>query len=352
MQNKIDNTNNRKLSVLCVIMAGCLWGMMGLFVRNLAADGLSSLEIVVLRSIGSTVLMAIILVVMDLINRKKSLRREAHAENEVYAGHVGRDGNSENVGYSSLFRIRIEDIWCFIGTGIVSLTFFNLCYFTTIQMTSMAVAAILMYTSPIFVVIFSAIFFGERITGSKIVALVLAFAGCALVTGIISAGDGMVMPIKGILIGIGSGVGYALYSIFGRFAIERGYRSETITFYTFLLAAIGICIVSPYLCPIPEIVTKLVNGNTGRDILLILGQSFLVTVLPYLLYTKGLNGLENGMAGIIASVEPVVAAILGMLVYGERLAVSGYMGVLLVLGAIVILNLPQKKTDITIDSSK
>lgn len=314
--SKVKN-NSKRLSVLCVIMAGALWGMMGLFVRNLAADGLTSLEIVVLRSIGSTILMLVILLVMDAVNRRK------------------------NSKYKSLFRIKPKDIWCFIGTGIVSLTLFNLCYFTTIQMTSMAVAAILMYTSPIFVVIFSAILFGERITGKKIVALVLAFAGCALVTGIVSvnAGEGMVMPVKGILLGIGSGVGYALYSIFGRYALERGYRSETITFYTFLFAAIGICIVSPFLCPIPEIVTKLAIGNTAKDILLLIGQSLLSTVLPYLLYTKGLSGLENGMAGIIASVEPVVAAILGMLVYGERLTVSGYIGVALVLGGIVILNM-------------
>lgn len=301
--NNNQTTPNTKTSMLCVILAGCLWGMMGLFVRNLASDGLTSLEIVVLRSIGSTLIMLLILLIMD----------------------------------RSLFKIRFKDLWCFVGTGIVSLTFFNLCYFTTIQMTSMAVAAILMYTSPIFVVLLSAILFGERITGRKILALMLAFIGCAFVTGIV--GNKMVMPLKGILIGIGSGIGYALYSIFGRYALEKGYRSETITFYTFLMATVGICVVSPFLCPIQDIVTKIVNGNTGKDILLVLGQSLLVTVMPYLLYTKGLKGLENGTAGIIASVEPVVAAILGMIVYGERLSISGYVGALMVLSAIVILNL-------------
>ena len=305
--NNNQTTPNTKTSMLCVILAGCLWGMMGLFVRNLASDGLTSLEIVVLRSIGSTLIMLLILLIMD----------------------------------RSLFKIRFKDLWCFVGTGIVSLTFFNLCYFTTIQMTSMAVAAILMYTSPIFVVLLSAILFGERITGRKILALVLAFIGCAFVTGIV--GNKMVMLLKGILIGIGSGIGYALYSIFGRYALEKGYRSETITFYTFLMATVGICVVSPFLCPIQDTVTKIVNGNTGKDILLVLGQSLLVTVMPYLLYTKGLKGLENGTAGIIASVEPVVAAILGMIVYGERLSVSGYAGALMVLSAIVILNLKENR---------
>ena len=322
--------------MFCVIFAGCLWGMMGLFVRNLAEDNFSSLDIVFLRSVGSTLLMLMILLVMDRMNHGKNSNKKDSIEGNLFGENPIRRK------YSGLFKIRFKDIWCFIGTGIVSLTFFNLCYFTTIQMTSMAVAAILMYTSPIFVVILSAVLFGERITGKKVLAMLMAFIGCVFVTGIVSLGSGSALPLKGILIGIGSGIGYALYSIFGRYAIEKGYRTETITFYTFLFATIGIGVISPFFCPIQEIAGKIIIGNTAKDILLVLGQSFLVTVLPYLLYTKGLKGLDNGTAGIIASVEPVVAAIIGILVYGERLSTSGYIGAILVLGAIVILNLKRK----------
>ena len=64
--------------------------------------------------------------------------------------------------------------------------------------------------------------------------------------------------------------------------------------------------------------------------------------LPYLFYTYGLSGLETGRASILASVEPVVATIIGMLVYHETMSLLAALGVALVLSAVVLLNLPQK----------
>lgn len=300
---------SKKIATASILVAGIMWGTMGLFVRNLAADGLSTIEIVFFRSVMASILMIGYMLVMD----RKDM------------------------------RIKIKDIWCFVGTGIVSLTLFNLCYFTTIQRTSMAVAAILLYTSPIFVVILSAIFFKEKITVSKIVALVIAFAGCVFVTGIV--GGNLVMDGVGIFVGIGAGIGYALYSIFGRFAIQKGYSSLTISFYTFVFASIGMLVVSPFLNPIGITVTKISQGSTIKDILLIVGIALVATVLPYVFYTLGLTGVENGKAGIMASIEPVVASILGIVVYKEKLTFTTIIGILLVLVAIVILNIEPTKKD-------
>lgn len=300
----MKNFLQKNIFTICILAAGTLWGTMGLFVRNLANDGLKTIEIVFFRSLVAALLMFIYLFVRD----------------------------------KSLLIIKLKDIWCFVGTGIISLTTFNICYFTTIQKTSMAVAAILLYTSPIFVVLLSAFLFREKITGAKIIALLVAFLGCIFVTGIMS-GEGMVMDGLGIAIGVCSGLGYALYSIFGRFAIEKGYGSGTISFYTFLFASIGMLVASPFICPIGEIVIKLSEGNTIRDVLLIVGIAIVATVLPYLLYTKGLSGVENGKAGIMASIEPVVASIIGIIVYGERLSLSTGLGIVLVLFAIVMLNI-------------
>lgn len=291
---------NTKLSGGSIILAGILWGTMGLFVRGLSEDAFTSMEIVALRVLASLILMAI---VIFLYNRK-------------------------------LFRIRLKDWWCFVGTGILSLTFFNFCYFQTIVMTSMSVAAILLYTAPIIVVLLSAVLFKEKINGKKIVAMFLAFLGCIFVTGILG-GNGLTISPKGILIGLGSGLGYALYSIFGRYAIERGYESYTISFYTFLFAAVG----TLFLIPIRETAEKLVNGNMGRDFLLVLGISLIATVLPYLLYTIGLTRVENGKASIMASIEPVVATLIGILAFGESMTVTGMAGIVLVLVAIILLNL-------------
>lgn len=296
---------NKNLSTILILAAGSLWGMMGLFVRGLSAEGLGTIEIVFFRSVIAALFMFVCLIIKD---REK-------------------------------LKIRVKDIWCFVGTGIISLTVFNICYFTTIQKTSMAVAAILLYTSPVFVVLLSAVLFKEKLTSVKVIALVVAFVGCVFVAGITS-GDGLVMNPGGIAVGIGAGIGYALYSIFGRYAIERGYGSTTITFYTFAFASLGMLLASPILCPIPEIAKKIAAGNTAKDIALICGIAIIVSVIPYLLYTKGLEGVENGKAGIMASVEPVVAAILGIIVYKEALSISTLLGVIFVLGAIVLLNAP------------
>ena len=287
-----------------ILAAGSLWGTMGLFVRSLAEDDLSSVEIVFFRTFSAMIFLGAWMVLRD----------------------------------RSAFRIKIRDLWCFIGTGIISLTFFNTCYFTTIQITSMAVAAILLYTSPVFVVLLSAVLFKEKLTARKLTALVLAFAGCVFVTGVLSGG-GLVMEPVGILIGIGSGFGYALYSIFGRYALERGYSSTTISFYTFVTCSLGLLILSPFMSPVGETIAKLAAGSTLKDILLIAGIALFVTVFPYLLYTYGLSGVENSKAGIMASIEPVVASILGILIYKESLSLSTLVGVVLVLGAVMLLNL-------------
>lgn len=298
---------------ISILLAGVLWGSMGLFVRGLNADNLASLEIVEIRTLFSSIIMGLFLLFYD----------------------------------RSLFKIRLKDIWCFIGTGVFSLTFFNVCYFQTILITSMSVAAILLYTAPIIVVLLSAVFFKEKITKNKVLAMILAFVGCVFVTGIVGGmlGGGVmglsaqgILPVRGILIGLGSGLGYALYSIFSRFALERGYKSMTISFYTFLFSLIATCFLKS---PV-SVLQKIVSGNTQKDILLSVGIAVIATVLPYILYTFGLTKVENGKASIMASIEPVVATILGILVFSEHITWDGAVGMVMVLTAIVILNSSDK----------
>lgn len=284
-------------SSLFVLTAGILWGLIGLFVRSLSGTGFDSMEIVAIRSGFAVVELGLILLIY---NRK-------------------------------LLKIHIKDLWCFIGTGIISLTFFNICYFTTITMTSLSVAAILLYTAPAFVLIMSFFIFKESLGARKIVAVILSFAGCVLVTGVLS-GDQIITPL-GILIGIGSGFGYALYTIFGRFAISKGYHSLTITFYTILLSAIG---TLPMMKP-----SKLMIAVSGSPyvILSFAGMSFLCTILAYIFYNIGLSGLEGGQAAVIASIEPVTATVLGMIVFGEIMTPMGVAGMLLVFVSIALVNL-------------
>lgn len=283
-----------------VLAAGSLWGLMGLLVRSLNATGLSSMEIAAIRS---TITCISLFAGMLLFNRKA-------------------------------FRIKWKDIWCFIGTGACSVTFFNYCYFKTMTLTSLSVAAVLLYTAPAIVMLMSAFLFKEKLTVKKIAALFLAFLGCAFVSGIV--GGAGTLSVKGILFGLGAGFGYALYSIFGRYALERGYSSLTISFYTFLCSSVCTFFFADW----GEIVSAL-SGNASvmiRTVVLVL----IVTLLPYLSYTRGLNGLENGTASVLASIEPVVATLVGVAIYKETLNMWNVMGICLVLGSIVLINVKGK----------
>lgn len=194
----------------------------------------------------------------------------------------------------------------------------------------MSVAAVLLYTAPAIVMILSRILFGEKLTVCKMTALVLTFVGCIFVTGI--AGDASALNIAGILTGLGSGLGYALYSVFSRYAIERGYQSLTISFYTFLIAAI---VTVPFV-NVSGIVT--VTAGSLWMLMFFLVFGVVSTVLPYTLYNYGLNTIENGKASIIASVEPLVATLLGIMIYHEKMSVGGVVGMILILGALVLCN--------------
>ena len=289
---------NRKSfgSKLLILLAGILWGCMGLFVRPLNDNGLSSWDIVFLRAVLTTAFMAVFLLVRD---RK-------------------------------LFKIRLKDIWCFLGTGLLSIVFFNLCYFKEITITSLSVAAILLYTAPAFVMVISAFCFKEKITTRKALALGVSFLGLVFVTGVLGGSEKL--TAAKIFIGLGAGLGYALYSIFGRYALERGYESSTISFYTFLFATFGTVLFAK-----PDQVWNAATGS-GKDILLAAAFVLISTVIPYLVYTLGLKNVENGQAAIIASIEPVVATVNGILRFSESMSAGVAAGIVMVLLGIVLSN--------------
>ena len=286
--------NMKKPAPIFVLLAGILWGMMGIYVRRLNAAGFTTIEIVAVRSVVTALLLFLVLF---FYNRK-------------------------------MLKICIRDIWCFAGTGILSIVFFNYCYFKAITMTSLSVAAVLLYTAPAIVMILSAVFFHEKITAVKLIALVATFIGCVLVTGLVGSTESL--NAAGILVGLGAGLGYALYSIFSRFALERGYHSLTISFYTFVFASIGVL-------PLADV--QKIYGACVEDIGMLgfyLVFALVSTVIPYILYTLGLTALENSKASIIASVEPVAATVLGIVLFHEKMTVNIVTGIVLVLGAIVI----------------
>lgn len=287
-------TVKKYVSSLCILLGGACWGTIGLFNRHLFSSGLTPKDAALVRNFGGLLLLGLFLLIFD----------------------------------RSALKIRWRDLPWFFGTGVVSVLLFTLLYFSCQQQCSLAVAAILLYTAPTFVVVTSAVLWKEPITKRKLAALAAAFLGCSFVSGIWSGGASVTLP--GFLLGLGSGFFYAMYSIFGRYALAR-CQPMTVTFYTFVFAGLGSLFLAN-----PVRVASALAGD-GRLAWMALGLVAVATVLPYLLYTRGLVHVESGKAAIMASMEPVVAALAGVLAFGEPMSLGVLLGLGCILASIYIL---------------
>ncbi len=288
------------LGDILIIIAGLFWGSMGIFVRHLNDLGFSSIQVACLRLTTAGILFALILLIKD------------------------RKG----------FKIALRDIPLFLALGLVSILFFTCCYFTAISLMTMSTAAILLYTSPIWVMVLAIIFLKEKFTIQKLIALILAFAGCILVSGF-----GGKVTVVGILVGLGSGLGYGLYSIFGTFALKK-YSPYTVTCYTFLIAGLGSIFVSN---PV-DLISK-ISAIENKPALFgfVLLTAVVTAVIPFLLYTLGLNMTTAGKAAVLATVEPAAATLFGFFVMKETVGPVAIAGILLVFAAIIVLSLRKKE---------
>ncbi len=294
-------TKNTKVGTLLIIVAACFWGCMGIFVRKLTTYGFNPIQIVSIRVTLATVFFFAVLLFKD------------------------RKG----------FRLALRDIPLFLGLGLGSVLLFTVCYFSAISIMPLSTAAILLYTSPIWIMLMSAVFFKEKMAKRKLIALALAFAGCVLVSGI--SGEGI--TLTGLLLGLGSGIGYGLYSILGTVALRK-YSPYTVTAYTFLIAGIG----SLFIADPKDMSDKYIASSDHVWLIVLFILTALITaVIPFLSYTLGLRSVEAGKAGIIATIEPLVATLVGIFFFCESLTVMSAAGIVLILCAVVILNLGSNK---------
>ncbi len=280
--------------MLCIFLAGILWGGIGLFVKELTAYGASPDVICVMRMSSAFVIMLVIALAKHgkrvILTDKKAL------------------------------------FFCAL-LGIVSNGLFNIFYTASIRINGMGIASVLMYTAPVFTAIASRIIFHEKFSALKIFALMLNIAGCILtVTGgnlSISA-----LNLTGLLMGLGSGFGYGMAAVFGRLA---GSRTDSIitSMYSYLFASIFLCaVLRPDVAP--------VVGNAK-----ILGWGFMYGLIPtalaYLIYYDAVSKIhDTSRVPVIASIEPVTAVLIGMVLYGEKLGVGNCAGFVVVLVSITL----------------
>ncbi|WP_163100947.1 DMT family transporter [Peribacillus alkalitolerans] len=291
--------SKKDYAVYYVIVAAIFWGMIGIFVKGLKEIGFEPMEIVAIRAISTS----LILVFFGLLSKRDSL------------------------------RVTWRSVPFFIGTGILSIVFFNWCYFYSMDKLSISTAVILLYTAPIFVVLLSSIFLNEKLTLKKLALVLLTVVGCGFVTGIDSSGMESNQLI-GYLIGLGAGLGYAMYSIFGKFALKK-HSSFTVTTYTFIFASIA-------LIPVTKLWEKKSLFLHSDVFFHIFGLCIISTIAAYLFYTAGLNKMESSKASLLSTIEPVAAMGVGLFVFNESLDIFQWIGAILILSAVAIFSIPSK----------
>lgn len=290
------------MGYIFVILAATLWGSLGVVVTYLKNSGFNSYEISFFRLFFATILMFVYILLSD---RKKF----------IISGK--------------------KLIFCLL-VGVISQGLFNLFYFGSIVRVGITTGVILLYTAPIFTMLFARIFNGIVLTKINIISIMLCFIGCFF---IVTNGsiNNFVGDTIGIILGILAAMSYGILPIFNK-NLPKGIDSYTLMFYSFLA---GVLVITPQINPLESL------GVLFRDrsmIVLGLGFGLFPTILSHLFFLKAIKYLDPVRVSIIANFEVMVASCIGFLVYGEELGVIKIIGMIFIIAASTLPSIKIKRS--------
>lgn len=285
----------KQKAFLQIIIAGVLWGTSGIFVNLLSPYGFSSLQMTFLRACVSAISMGVYILLQNKRLFACSLR-----ELGLYA---------------------LSGLGLFGTAG---------CYYIAMQATSISTAVMLLYMAPVYVMLFSVAFLGERFSRLKGLAVACMLLGCCLVSGVLG---GLQLSLWGIGMGVLSGISYGAYNILTKVETRRGCHPVTVTFYTFLWMTVFALLTCQ-----PQQLPALFVHNPLPTIPLGIALGLCTGIIPYFLFTLAMKVLPAGTASALSIVEPMAATVFGILLFREPLDVFSGLGITLVLLAVFLLS--------------
>lgn len=298
----VQKKNSEYMGILLVFLAGALWGIIGFFVTELERAGSTPSMTSFLRVFFAFLLMAVI--------------------------------TGAKFGWRTFLVDKKTFLFCAL-LGLVCHGIYNMFYSLAVTMAGVSVSAVLLNIAPVFTLIFSVICFSEKPTWLKVFAAFVDMAGCILVA---TNGEFQfaAFSLTGILCGVGAGFCYSMTAVIGKFAAERTNPFVMSTYSYFFAAAFLGLYMRPW------------SGGMAVINKQILLWGFLYALIPtafaYLLYYWGLKKItENSKVPVIASVETVVAAAVGILVYREPVGAAGIAGIVMVMLSVVMLSVSGKR---------
>ncbi len=278
---------------LLIFLAAVLWGLIGIFSRGILDAGVGPLELAFWR--------ATLAGGMFMLHAR--LTRQLRVA-------------------------KASDLLALAGFSLLGVSVFYASYTFAVQTGGVSLASILLYSAPAFVALAARVLLGEALTGRKLGLLALTLTGVVLVSQ--GGGAGVQVSAASLFWGVTAAVSYSSYYLFGKWSLVR-YSPVTIYAFVLPFGALGLLPFVTFSPKSPQV----------WSLLLLLAA--LSTYAAYGLLYTGLKNAEASRAVLVASVEPVVAALLAALVFGERLGVWGVLGGALILGAALLASLPVRE---------
>lgn len=274
-----------------IFVSALMWGLIPIFTRLLYATGCKPLEVASMRAYIGALLAGILL-----------------------------------LGTKEWKKFRAKDMGFYFFYGMFAISGAFLFYALSMRMLSTAMAAVLLYTGPAFVIVLSRLLYRTPITSVKLVSLLLTIAGCALVVRIYDFAS-FRASLGGILIGLLSGLCYSITTVLS----VKGREKYSGRMNSWLILAFG---TLPFLFVSPPWTLQMPGT---RQWLLFLGIAVCCSVFPYTIYLSAMGeGLDGGLASIIATIEPVAATLFGCLFFGDSLEWLQILGITVVILGVVL----------------
>lgn len=282
--------HNSMKGMMLAILGASLWGVMGIFVRGLSASGYSSYDIAFLRCL----LAGIGFFLFKAITQPRVLK----------------------INFKGLCI-------CFLY-GILAYAMGFVCYGIAVERIPVAVATVLMFMSPIWVAVLGVLVFKEKLGKQTVLVILICILGAAMVADVFGSAGGS-MDIIGILAGIINGFGVALQIMIPRYFVKK-YERDTMLVYGFLGAAVGLAFLTDF----KTIGASLQGAGAASVIVNVLCLGLLCTMVANVSVVKATAYINTTTCSILSSLEVVVGAVVGILIFHES------MSVLQVIGAVVV----------------
>ncbi|MBO5547665.1 MAG: EamA family transporter, partial [Candidatus Methanomethylophilaceae archaeon] len=262
------------LGILAALSAGIVWGLLGFFVRTSDDLGISPMQLTCLRYI---MIFAIVCVYIMVRNMK-------------------------------LFKVDRRTVFILLLMGLIGTILNSVTYLESMTLISLSLSSVLQYVAPFFVILISVPLLKEKLTLNKILAVIGAFVGSILCTGVLT--DPGSMNLWGIFLAALSGFCFSVYTVGSKILSKDGYSVSTVLLYTSLICWVGL---APF-CDLPGAFDLMIHSTDA--LLIVIGMGLFVTLLPFVLFNYSLTKIEAGKASILTYAEPLAATVIGLIIYG------------------------------------